>query len=115
MLLPRLVDNIRAGVPITLQGQDGIRINPIHVSDAALALESCLQLTGSHTFNIAGNEILTMREIAETIGRAVGREPVFQSDSVEPRHLIANIDAMKVALTVPKVRLAQGIGELLLP
>jgi nucleoside-diphosphate-sugar epimerase len=115
MLLPRLVDNIRAGVPITLQGQDGIRISPIHVSDAALALESCLQLTGSHTFNIAGNEILTMREIAETIGRAVGREPVFQSDSVEPRHLIANIDAMKVALTVPKVRLAQGIGELLLP
>jgi UDP-glucose 4-epimerase len=115
MLLPRMVDNIRAGLPITLQGQEGIRVNPIHVSDAALAIESCLQLTGSHTFNIAGSEILSLREIAITIGHAVEREPVFQFDSVEPRHLIANIEAMKVALTVPKVALAQGIGDLLLP
>jgi UDP-glucose 4-epimerase len=114
MLLPRMVDNIRSGLPVTLQGQDGIRVNPIHVSDAALAVESCLQLTGSHTFNIAGSEVLSLREIATTIGRAVGREPVFQFDSVEPRHLIANIEAMKVALTVPKVTLAQGIGELVL-
>jgi UDP-glucose 4-epimerase len=113
MLLPRLVDNIRTGQPITLQGQDGIRINPIHVSDAALALERCLQLNGSHTFNIAGKEILSMREIAATIGHAVGREPVFQFLPVEPRHLIANIEAMKVALTVPKVHLKQGVVELL--
>ena len=113
MLLPRLVDNIREGLPITLQGRDGIRINPIHVSDAVHALESCLQLTGSHTFNIAGKEILSMRDIAATIGQAVGREPVFEVEPVEPRHLIANIDAMQVSLAVPKVLLAQGIGELL--
>lgn len=115
MLMPRLVDNVRAGLPITLQGGDGIRINPIHVSDAVQALEGSLQLTGSHTFNVAGSEILSMREIATTIGKAVGREPVFKVESVEPRNLTANIEAMRAALAVPRVKLAQGIGELLVP
>jgi UDP-glucose 4-epimerase len=115
MLMPRLVDNVRAGLPITLQGGDGIRINPIHVSDAVQALEGCLQLTGSHTFNVAGGEILSMREIATTIGKAVGREPVFKVEPVEPRNLIANIEAMRASLAAPKVTLAQGVGELLVP
>lgn len=113
MLLPRLVDNVKLGSPITLQGNDGIRINPIHVSDAANALESCIRLYGSHTFNIAGNEILSIRDIAQSIAMAVGREPVFNIDSNEPRHLIANIEAMEKALSVPKVMFCQGISELL--
>lgn len=115
MLMPRLVDNVRSGLPITLQGRDGIRINPIHVSDAVQALEGCLQLTGSHTFNVAGSEILSMREIATAIGKAVGREPVFKVEPVEARNLIANIEAMRASLTVPRVDFAQGIGELLVP
>jgi UDP-glucose 4-epimerase len=115
MLLPRLVDFIRAGSPITLQGNDGIRINPIHVSDAVHALEGCLRLNGSHTFNVAGSEILSMREIARMIGKAVGREPEFKVEPVEPRHLIANIEAMQASLAVPQVQFQQGIGELLNP
>lgn len=113
MLVPRLVDNVRAGVPITLQGGDGIRINPIHVSDATRALEACLKLTGSHTFNVAGNEVLSIREIAQTIGHAVGCEPVFKVDPSEARHLTANIEAMQAALATPRVAFAQGVRDLL--
>ncbi len=113
MLLPRLVDNVKSGSTIMLQSNEGIRINPIHVSDAANALESCLHLSGSHTFNIAGSEILSIREIASTIAKAVGREPVFKIEPNEPRHLIANIEAMKQSLAIPKVLFSQGISELL--
>ncbi len=56
-----------------------------------------------------------MRRIAMTIGEAMGREPVFKVESVEPRHLIANIDAMRASLAVPRVQFAQGISELLNP
>jgi UDP-glucose 4-epimerase len=113
MLIPRLMDNIKAGLPITLQGHDGIRINPIHVSDAVQALEGCLKLEGSHTFNVAGGESLSMREIANVIGSAVECEPEFKVVSEEPRNLLANIEAMRASLTVPKVNFAQGINELL--
>lgn len=113
MLVPRLIDNVMAGQPITLQGSDGIKINPIHVSDAVAALDSCLGLEGSHTFNVAGTEVLSLRDIAQAIGRAVGRDPVFKVEDVEPSHLIANIDAISEALIVPKVSFAQGILELI--
>lgn len=113
MLVPRLVDNVMAGNAITLQGEDGIRINPIHVSDAVLALEGCLKLEGSHTFNVAGAQTMSLRQIACIIGKAVGREPVFKIDASEPRHLIADIGALSDTLVVPKVAFEQGIVELI--
>lgn len=113
MLVPRLIDNVIAGQPITLQGADGLRINPVHVSDAVAALQSCLALKGSHTFNVAGREVLSLREIAEIIGQQVNRVPVFKVENGEPRHLIANIDALSDSLIVPQVSFAQGILELI--
>jgi UDP-glucose 4-epimerase len=112
MLVPRLIDNVMAGQAITLQGNDGIRINPIHVSDAVAALEHCLELEGSHTFNVAGAQVLSLRDIAGIIGEAVGRDPVFKIEEVESRHLIANIDALSESLIAPRVSFAQGILEL---
>lgn len=113
MLVPRLIDNVMAGQPITLQGCDGIKINPIHVSDAVAALEHCLKLEGSHTFNVAGAQVLSLRDIAGIIGEAVWRTPVFKVEEVEPRHLIANIDALSESLIAPRVPFAQGILELI--
>lgn len=113
MLVPRLVDNVIAGSPINLQGKDGIKINPIHVSDAVAALEGCLRLEGSHTFNVAGTQTMSLREIAGVIGQAVGREPIFKIDANEPRNLIADIGSLSDSLVVPKVSFAEGIMELI--
>ena len=115
MLVPRLIDNVLSSQPISLEGEEGIRINPIHVSDAVEALDRCLSLEGSHTFNVAGMEVLSLREIAEIIGRAVGCDPVFKVEAKEPRHLIADIDALKRHLVEPKVGFSKGIQELIPP
>lgn len=113
MLMPRLVASVREGRPITLQGRDGIRINPIHVDDAALAVERCLALKASATLNIAGPEAITLRRIAELIGDAVGKSPVFSADEkAVPRHLVADIENMKRALGTPTTGMARGIAEL---
>jgi UDP-glucose 4-epimerase len=113
MLMPRLVDSIRAKRPVYLQGEDGIRINPIHVEDAVLAIERCLALNESRVFNIAGPEVASLRMIAEAIGRLVGREPVFTIDNtVMPNHLVADIRRMSSALGAPKVGIAAGLAEL---
>jgi nucleoside-diphosphate-sugar epimerase len=113
MLMPRLVDSIRKGRPVYLHGEEGIRINPIHVDDAVRAIERCLALAESRVFNIAGPQVATLREIALAIGRLTGAEPVFTVDNtVSPNHLVADIQRMSSALGAPKVGIEAGLAEL---
>jgi nucleoside-diphosphate-sugar epimerase len=113
MLMPRLVDSIRVGRPIQLQGEDGLRLNPIHVDDAARAIEACLRLTEARVINVAGPEPTTLRGVAATIGRLVEREPVFDVDAtVAPNHLVADITRMRRAIGAPRIGIAEGLAEL---
>lgn len=116
MLIPRLVGNVREGHPITLQGPDGLRINPLHASDAARAIEACLDLERSETLNVGGPDVLSLRQIAEIIGAHVGRAPVFQVDeTAAPRDLIGAIDRMRDLLGAPQLRFADGVARLCRP
>jgi UDP-glucose 4-epimerase len=114
MLMPRLAANIQSGQPVLLHGEDGIRINPIHVDDAVVAIERCLMLTESRVINIAGPEVVTLRAIAETIGDYVDRAPVFMVDKIAvPNHLVAEIARMTRVLGAPAIGVQAGIAELL--
>lgn len=110
MLIPRLVQSVFEERPITLQGQDGIRINPTHVSDAVTAILQTLNLPESHKINVGGPEVLSLRRIAEIIGVVVGKKPIFDVhlDS-EPRHLVGDIRKMSHLLETPKVKFEQGV------
>lgn len=112
MLMPRLIDNVRAGRPVQLQGPDGIRINPIHVRDAARAVSCALDTAESATFNIAGSEIVSIRAIAETIGTAFGKVPTYETATAPGRDLIGDNSAMRERLHAPTTKLVHGIGEL---
>lgn len=113
MLIPRLVNNVRAGNPVTLSGKEGIRINPLHAGDAARAIQKALYLSGSHTINAGGTEVLSLRQICECIGTAVGAEPVFKTDDTYPRNLVGDIGRMKTLLGDPEIRFSEGIKTLL--
>lgn len=114
MLLPRLATNVRDGNPIFLHGDEGLRLNPIHVDDAVNAICRSLQLTESRVFNVAGPEVTTLRAIGEEIGRQVGRHPIFNVDKItRPNHLVADIARMTRALGAPKIAVPAGIAELL--
>jgi nucleoside-diphosphate-sugar epimerase len=113
MLIPRLIDSVKEGKPITLQGKEGININPIHVYDAVAALSKAISLQGSCTLNIAGAEILSLREITEIISQKLKRSAVLDLKNEEPKHLVADIEAMKNLLGSPKIWLVDGIGSLI--
>jgi UDP-glucose 4-epimerase len=114
MLVPRLVDSVRRGVPIHLDGPDGLRLNPIHVSDAARAVVRSLVLSGSERINIGGPAVLTLREIGDAIGRLVEREPVYEVESgARARNLVGDIDKMSRLLGKPEVHFDEGIRELI--
>jgi nucleoside-diphosphate-sugar epimerase len=112
MLIPRLIDSVRNASPISLQGEDGIRINPIHVSDAFIAVKALLKQSGSYTINIAGPSILSLKQIAEMIGDELKIKPTFNYSKGEPTHLIGDISVMKELLHEPKILFRNSIKDL---
>jgi len=78
MFLPALIDRIARGESVRLNGKNGIRINPVHAKDAATAVRVLALLGGPKTVNIAGQQILTIREIADEIGSHLDVKPSFE-------------------------------------
>lgn len=114
MLIPRLVDNIKNKRPVTLQGHNGISINPTHVSDVVQAITSAINLNESGKFNIAGPDTLSLRDICNIIGDRVNVEPIFVVDeAAKSNDLIGDINKMKESLWNPVVTFAQGIDSVL--
>lgn len=114
MMIPRLIESVREGRPLQLQGPDGLRINPVHARDAARATAAAANLGTSTTINVAGPEALSMRDIGEAIGIALGKEPKFKVDpSAKANDLIADTSRMQSLLAAPSVRFAAALPELI--
>jgi len=94
MLIPRLIRNVNLGNTIYLSGEKGIQINPIFVEDAAAILATLLGIRGSKQINIAGNEIISISQLATNIGEIIGRKPIF-SYQVKQKDLIGDNGLLK--------------------
>jgi len=104
---------VREGRTVTLQGEDGLRINPIHVSDAARAVAASLSLDGCHAINVAGPATLSIRDICEVAGRQSGQTPRFETPPGEAGgDLVADIGRMRSLLGAPSIRFEDAVGEL---
>jgi nucleoside-diphosphate-sugar epimerase len=113
MLIPRLLNTILQQKEITIQGNDGIKINPVHVNDASSAIIKCLSISGSHKINIGGPEVLTLREICEIMGNKIGKKPLFNIQNSEAKHLFGDIKKMQTLLMEPKIKFSEGVNELI--
>lgn len=112
MLIPRLVDNVKESKTIILQGENGIKINPIHVDDAVIAIQNSLSLLGSHKINIAGNEVLSLKQIVEIIETHVGKKAVFKIQNQEIKNLVADTEKMERLLHIPSINLKMGLSSI---
>jgi nucleoside-diphosphate-sugar epimerase len=114
MLIPRLVKSVEEGRPVALGARDGMRLNPVYVEDAAAAAVAALGLEGDTIVNVGGAEVLSIRNIVETIGALIGREPHFhQAEVTEGEDLIADISRMRSLLHSPKTSFREGVGQLI--
>jgi nucleoside-diphosphate-sugar epimerase len=113
MLIPRIVENVREGRPVRLGGADGLRLNPIHVSDAARAVAAAAAVEGSAVIDVAGPQILTLRDLSETVGAKFARAPIFVSDEAAFHgDLVGDITTMSSILEAPTVTFCSGVEEL---
>lgn len=113
MLVPRLIDTVKSGSPVHMTTDEGPRLNPVHAIDAAAAVLAALGLEGSHTINVAGPEVLALREIVGAIARHLGREARFEvGPGAGPKDLIGDVSRMARLLQPPRERICDRIGEL---
>ena len=113
MLLPQLIDRVTREEPITLSGSHGFRMNPVAIGDVGEVVQRCLRLDRSVTLNVAGPEVVTLREVGETIGRVLEKPPRFdvRSDAVAT-DIIGDTTLLRATLGwAPSCRLADGLRE----
>lgn len=114
MLVPSLLERVRRGEEVTVEGNPGLRINPIHVTDAVRVFEPALALERSDVFNVAGDEVVRIEELAELLGRASGSPArVRHVEAGRKGDLVGDNRRMKEVLGIqPGVSLADGLAEL---
>jgi nucleoside-diphosphate-sugar epimerase len=98
MFIPGLVERVRNGTPVMLAGDDGIRVNPVYLADAAKAVQAALALDGGGVFNVAGAEI--------------GVEPSFSNGPAQG-DLVADLELMRTRLRAPEVGMQAGLREVI--
>lgn len=113
MLMPRLIRSVQDEQPIRLAGSSGIRINPIYNLDVVEVLERCLALQQSCTLNVAGSEILSMRQIGDIIGNVLGKMAQFIIDPEGEGDILGDICRLEELLGYrPRVSLHAGIAHI---
>ena len=111
-VIPGLIRRLRDGEPITLNDGGSPRMSPMYVDDVVRAFVAALQLDGHELLHLAGDEAVSIRELAELIGDALGREPVFTESGIAAGDLVSDNARMKERLGLgPLVPLAEGLRE----
>ena len=88
-------------------------MNPVYVSDVVSAVLAALDLKGFHKINVAGPEVVSLKQICEMIGAKIGVKPIFEYDlQSKPRDLIGDIKNMMQLLS-PRYMLDEGLNEIL--
>ena len=112
MLFPALATRIRDGAPITLNGPEGIRINPIHVIDAAKRVHEFIESEKPGTFNISGHQSVTIKEICDLMASELKLKPKYEVTEMT-RNFETKIELGTVIDQDAEFDLIEGIRDML--
>ncbi len=121
-LVAQLIERVRTGAPVSVEGRTGLLLSPIHVTDVAEAVVDAAGrgLPGGHGYevvNVGGEETIGIRAIAEEIGAALGCPPLFEQVEGQGAHGWAAdrsklVDLLRVPRPVPFAEgIRQTVGE----
>jgi UDP-glucose 4-epimerase len=89
-LIPRLIHRVLHGEPIPLTGSSGPMVSPLYVDDLVQWVRLLLDSDVEGTFNLAGNERISIRQLSEKIGTLAKTEPRFELREGEPSHAVGD-------------------------
>jgi nucleoside-diphosphate-sugar epimerase len=115
MLIPTLLEKLQSREAITIQGNPGLRLNPIHVSDAVRVIERSLVHAPQGAFNVCGDETVSLTELVAVMEKATGiAAQIEYAASTSTQDLVADNGKMKAMLGIsPSTMLLEGIRGML--
>ncbi|MFH1739121.1 MAG: NAD(P)-dependent oxidoreductase, partial [bacterium] len=81
-MIPGIIERVYRDQPVILNNGGEPRINPIFITDLVPIIEQALILKGFHTANVAGPEVVDVRQIAELAAEFLERGPQFEERTV---------------------------------
>ena len=111
-LIPNLAANIRSNRPARLNNPEGSpRINPVFITDVVVAVTGLIEQRFSGAINLAGPDMVTIRELAETIGRYLSKPVTFDVGDDPPFDLLGDITWLRTLLpNLQMTGLDQGLA-----
>jgi nucleoside-diphosphate-sugar epimerase len=115
MLIPTLLNKVINGETVIIEGDPGLRINPIYIEDVIRVFEPALQLQNSELFNVAGDENVTITDLVRLIEQVSGKKAtVGDANKDSQGDLIGDNTRMKEILRVyPKISLFEGLKKMI--
>jgi UDP-glucose 4-epimerase len=109
-LVARLAAAILSGEPTQVPSGGGPRVNPVFVADVADAIAAAAEGRTPDLLNLAGPDVVSISELAEAIGRTLGRSPRFV-ELGEPAagDLVAATGRLCAVLDRPLVSVEDGL------
>lgn len=78
-LIPSLLERVRGGQPIAVEGRGGgLKLTPTYVEDTAAAIGTAFEEGWQGVVNVASPEVVSIQEIAETMGGLLGKKAVIK-------------------------------------
>jgi len=120
-MVAEVVEAVRAGRAVPVQPREfgelepaGFATSPCLVGDAARAVRRLCEGDQEGPVNIAGPEAVTIREIADCVGRRLGRSVKYEVGA-KPRRgdLVARIDRLRDWTGIEPVRFEVGVETLI--
>lgn len=108
LLIPRLFRMILKNEDIIVQGKNGMTFNPMHAFDAANAIKLGMEKK-VNVLNIAGNEVITLRDLIGKIGEILGVTPKVNFVEGEDQSTIGDIDKLRSLGFTFKFKLDEGL------
>ena len=119
MIVQALVERVRQGRAIEVQGKHGLLLSPIYVSDVCSVIHAVLEShkprEGFHVFNVGGDETVDLCQLGHMIGSILNITPLFEFRSGnEPQGWIADNTKLKKTFNVGSfVPIDQGIRQVI--
>lgn len=94
-LVPELIRRVHDDVPILLaENSDGIHLTPTFIDDIVEVILTSVKYAWTETVNVATPETLTIRQIANIIGKELGVQPKFEIVNTPPMDIVPDLSRL---------------------
>lgn len=104
-LVPDIIERVRTGRAVQLAADAaGLWLTPTYVDDIAYIVATAITEAWTGTINVASPKVVSLRQLAETIGALYGRRPVFEVTEHEPVRIVPVLERLGARYDISRFR-----------